>query len=141
MNKLFFILLSFSFIQTFAQKRIVSIRFFVDENPLHLKDDFKIGFINQKDTAFGVVFGDTLFLPDAVKDGDKFTLLFVNSKYSLQFKDFTIVFNPENFVWEIGVDEKPFDRKIFWTIKKWRRVKLVYYIKDGNGGRLTICKK
>jgi hypothetical protein len=68
--------------------------------------------------------GDRLILPDAGKDGDKLTLLFVNSKYSLQFEDFTIVYNPEIFVWEIGVDKKPFDRKQFWFIKKMAQSKV-----------------
>jgi hypothetical protein len=118
----------------------VNIRFVVDGNLMELKGDFKMGFIKQKDTIFGVIEEDKFLLPDGVKDGDKLSLFFLNSKYSLLFKSFTIVINAENPLWEIGVDEKPFDRKKHWSIKKWRKVKLVYYIQDSNGGRLTICK-
>ena len=140
MTRLPIILFCFYTLQCFAQNNGVNIKLIIDGNPIQLKDDFKMGFVKERDTSFGVIEGSKFLFPNGIKEGDKLTLLFLNSKYSLFFKSFTVVINGENPVWEIGVDEKPFDKKKHWSIKKWRKVKLVYYVEDSNGGRLTICK-
>lgn len=126
------------FFKVVAQDNLVRLNFFVDGEEVKLNSNYKVSFITDLDTINAATKGDSLIIPSEIRKAD---LTFSYGKYTLDFKDLNIVINEFNRSWIIGVDNKPFNKKKYHSIKHWSKVYLVYYLENNKGSRMLVQKR
>ena len=124
-----------------AQNNIVNINFEVEGKQEAYKNA-TVEFIYNNDTISTNIEEGKLSIPVAVIKKNA-TVFFYIDKYILKFISIPITWNDLNPKWTIGIDTSPFDKEKFWTVKSWKKVKIVYYLKNEDGRMFTVddCKK
>ncbi|MBS1918621.1 MAG: hypothetical protein JST17_00040 [Bacteroidetes bacterium] len=124
-----------------AQNNNISISFEVEGK----QQDYKNAtaeFIYNNDTLSSKIENGKLTIPATVVK-KKATVIFYIDKYVLKFSSIPVTWNDLNPKWAVGVDTPPFDKEKFWTIKSWKKVEIVYYLKNEDGRMFTVdnCRK
>ncbi len=135
---IYFVLLSG---YTIAQNNIVNIDFEVDGMQSIYKNA-TVKFINDKDTISTGIEDKRLAIPTSVFK-KRITVVFYIDKYVLKFDSIPVTLNSLSPKWTVGVDKKPFDKKKIRAVKSWKKVQIVYYLKNDDGRTFTVdgCKK
>lgn len=135
---IYFVLLS---AYTMAQNNIVNVDFEVDGTQSIYKNA-TVKFINDKDTISTSIEDKKLAIPASVFK-KRTTVIFYIDRYVLKFDSIPVTLNSLSPNWTVGVDKKPFDKKKFRTVKSWKKVQIVYYLKNDDGRTFTVddCKK
>jgi hypothetical protein len=117
-----FAILTFTFSNCFSQeKKYLSVAndinkkfivsFFIDDKPVKIKNNFKVFFINGKDTLKpDVKESELLLLPGLFKDSI-YTIVLNYNKYCLSFNRITqkMIFPGQDVEWRFGIDNPPFN--------------------------------
>jgi hypothetical protein len=124
-----------------AQDDTVSVYFEIDGAQATYKSG-KTQFIYNSDTITIDIHSSKLFIPATVVK-QKTTVIFYIDNYILKFDSIPVTWNKLNPQWTLGIATKPFDKKIFWMVKSWKNVQVVYYLKNEDGRIFTVddCKK
>lgn len=126
---------------TMAQNSIVNIDFEVDGKQSVYKDA-TVRFIYNKDTITTNIENGKLTIPASVVKKRAIVVFYID-KYVLNFDSIPVTLNSLNPKWTVGVDKKPFDKGKHWTVKSWKKVQIIYYLKNEDGRTFTVdgCKK
>ena len=126
---------------TMAQNNIVNIDFEV-EGINSVYKNAVVKFISNKDTINTNIENGKLTIPKSVFR-QRVTVIFLIDNYFLKFDSIPVTLNTLYPKWTIGVDIKPFDKKKFVTVKSWRKIEIIYYLKNTDGRTFTVdrCKK
>jgi hypothetical protein len=123
-----------------AQDSVVNIDFEVDGKQSAYKNAI-VRFIYNKDTINANVKDGKLTIPEMVLK-KRLIVTFYIDNYVLIFDSIPVTLNNLNPKWIVGVDKKPFDKKKFWTVKSWKKVKIIYYLDNADGRMFTVdCYK
>jgi hypothetical protein len=121
---------------TIAQSNIVNIDFEVD-GKITVYKDAVVKFINDKDTISTNIEDGKLTIPAPVFK-KRVTVIFYINSYYLKFDSIPVTLNSLSPKWTVGVDKKPFDKKKHWVVKSWKKVQIIYYLKNDDGRTFTV---
>jgi hypothetical protein len=119
-----------------AQDNVVNIDFEVDGKQSAYKNAI-VKFIYNKDTINTDVKDGKLTIPETVFKKRAIVTFYIDN-YVFVFDSIPVTLNSLNPRWTIGVDKKPFDKKKFWTVKSWKKVKIIYYLDNADGRMFTV---
>jgi hypothetical protein len=90
------------------KKLLVS--FVIDDSSINISNQFKMFFINEKDTLRIGVEGNRLILPNLEKDTG-YTIVFMFKHYVLSFNRMTkkLITPDQDITWKFGIDNPPFN--------------------------------
>lgn len=92
--------------------------------------------ILDNDTVVASTQGNSISIPKNLFGKKGKTVICINNT-TFTFDNFVVAWNDELLVWKIDVDYKPFDKEKYWTIRNWKKIKVIYSLDYGNGKQLT----
>ena len=98
--------------------------------------DLSAKWILDNDTLVALVQNNSIIIPKSLF-GKKGKAVISINKVLFTFNNFVVAWNDELLIWKLAVDYKPFDKEKHWTIKDWRKIKVVYSLDYGNGKQIT----
>lgn len=110
--------------------------FELDGKPRFYKNAF-VEFLYDKDTIRVDIKDGKLPIPDRVFRQKAATIFYID-KYVLNFDTIPVTLNMLSPRWVIGVDKKPFGKEKFTTVKSWKKVQIIYYLKNDDGRMFTV---
>ncbi len=119
-----------------GQDSIVNIKFEIDSKPIVYKDAL-VKFINNNDTISRSIEEGILHIPASVFR-KRVTVFFYIDRYFLRFDSIPITINSLSPNWTLGIDKKPFNPATSSTGRSWKKIKIVYYLKNDDGRILIV---
>lgn len=119
-----------------GQTNIVNVNFEIDGRPFSYKNAF-VEFLYNKDTVRVDIKDDKLPIPDQVFR-QKVVTIFYFDKYVLNFDTIPVTLNMSSPRWVIGLDKKPFNKEKYAAVKSWKKVQIIYYLKNDDGRMFTV---
>lgn len=121
---------------SFAQSSMVNVDFEVDGKQLIYKEA-SVKFIDSRDTVSVNIENGQLLIPASILNR-RVTVVFCINKYLLHFDSIPVTLNALSPKWTLGVDKKPFNKEKFLGIKSWKKVQIIYYLKNDDGRTFTV---